>query len=620
LRSNGLGGLWKHDNASGNKYPPGNQTLLNEAHHMTPLRLLPRVLRVAAVLVRYRLDELIDEAHVIRPLQWARVLLPRARAEIAAMPRGARLRLALTQLGPIYVKAGQVLSTRRDLLPADVADELSLLQDQVPPFPGEQARAMVEAALGAPIASLYARFDETPLASASIAQVHAARLHPTLSADAISGATPLSGTSGQAPTSGEDNVGRPSAADFVGRDVVVKVVRPGIRKQIARDLDLLHALAALVARWHPQADKIRPRDIVEEIEKTLYHELDLQREAANASLLRRNFMDSPDLYVPEIHWSHTNERVLTMERVHGIPADDIRALDAAGIDRKHLAAKGVRLFYTQVFRDNFFHADAHPGNIWVDTSRVAEPRFIALDFGIMGTLPEADQYWLAENFMALFERDYKRIAHLHVAAGWVPRTVRMDELESAVRTVCEPYFTRPLSEISLAEVIAKLFNTARQFELTLQPQLILLQKTLLNIEGLGRQLDPRIDIWAVAYPELKRILARRYNPLRALREIRRRMPEWLYIAPRIPDLVHEGLQRIAQGTTRVDVTSQELQFLHAAQRDTQRRILAAAFGGALLIGAALLFAFAPARAPWLEGVALGGGLIAFGSAWPWRKR
>jgi ubiquinone biosynthesis protein len=587
---------------------------------MTPLRLLPRVARVLAILVRYRLDELIDEQHVMRPLQWARIFLPRARKEIAAMPRGARLRLALTQLGPIYVKAGQVLSTRRDLLPDDVADELSLLQDQVPPFPGAQARAIVEEALRAPIDTLYARFDETPLASASIAQVHVAQLHPLVHAPAPPPPAPGAARP-PVPQAEERNIEQPATVEISpGREVVVKVARPGIRKQIARDLALLHALSRLVARWHPQADKIRPQEIVGEIEKTLYHELDLQREAANASLLRRNFADSPDLYVPEVFWSHTNERVFTMERVHGIPADDVAALDAAGIDRKRLAAKGVRLFYTQVFRDNFFHADAHPGNIWVDTSRVEEPRFIALDFGIMGTLPQADQYWLAENFMALFERDYQRIAHLHVAAGWVPRTVRMDELESAVRTVCEPYFTRPLSEISLAEVIAKLFNVARQFELTLQPQLILLQKTLLNIEGLGRQLDPQIDIWAVAYPELKRILARRYSPLRLWRETRQRIPEWLHIAPRIPDLVHEGLQQLARGTTRVDVTSQELSFLHAAQRDTQRRILAASFGGAMLVCAALLFAFAPARAPWLEGLALGLGLIAFATAWPWRKR
>ena len=546
-------------------------------------RVLPRVLRVFAVLVRYRLDELVDEAHAMRPLQWARAVLPRPGKEIAALPRGARLRLALTQLGPIYVKAGQVMSTRRDLLPSDIADELSLLQDQVPPFPGSEARAIVEAALGAPVASLYARFDETPLASASIAQVHAAALPD-------------------------------------GREVVVKVVRPGIRAQIARDLDLLQALASLVARWHPQAQLIRPREIVEEIEKTLYHELDLQREAANASLLRRNFTDSPDLYVPEVHWSHTNERVLTMERVHGIPADDIAALDRAGIDRKRLAEKGVRLFYTQVFRDNFFHADAHPGNIWVDAARVDEPRFIALDFGIMGTLPESDQYWLAENFMALFERDYRRIAELHVAAGWIPADARVDELESAVRTVCEPYFTRPLSEISLAEVIAKMFNTARRFELTLQPQLILMQKTLLNIEGLGRQLDPQIDIWAVAYPELKRILARRYNPLRALREIGRRLPQWLHELPRMPDLLHDSLKQWSEGRAQMEIRSQELQRLRLAQRDTQRRTLAAALGGALLVAAAVLFASASLHARWPSAIAAIAGALVFLFAWPRRER
>ncbi|MEO6968495.1 MAG: ubiquinone biosynthesis regulatory protein kinase UbiB [Rhodanobacteraceae bacterium] len=570
------------------------------------MRLLPRMLRVLAVLVRYRVDDLIDEAHAIRPLRWLRVLLPRPAAQIAAMPRGARLRLALTQLGPIYVKAGQVLSTRRDLLPADIADELSLLQDQVPPFDGAQARAIVEAALDAPIATLYARFDEAPLASASIAQVHSARLHPP------------SGPSGQLhPQAEEGEVAGPSATDS-HREVAVKVIRPGIRVRIARDLDLLHALAALVARWHPNARLIRPQEIVGEIEKTLYHELDLQREAGNASLLRRNFLDSPDLYVPEVHWSHTNERVLTMERVYGTRVDDIAALDVAGIDRKRLAEKGVRLFYTQVFRDNFFHADSHPGNIWVDTSAKDEPRFIALDFGIMGTLPEADQYWLAENFMALFEHDYRRIAELHVAAGWLPATVRMDELETAVRTVCEPYFTRPLSEISLAEVIAKLFNTARQFELTLQPQLILLQKTLLNIEGIGRLLDPSIDIWAVAYPELKRILARRYNPRHALREIRRRVPEWLHIAPRIPDLIHQGLQQWAEGRGKLEINSEQLARLSAAQRDSQRRIVVAAFGGSLLIGAAVMYSLTPHVWPAVFAAAIG--LIAFTLALSRRAR
>ncbi|MBS0381021.1 MAG: ubiquinone biosynthesis regulatory protein kinase UbiB [Proteobacteria bacterium] len=549
---------------------------------MTPLRLLPRVLHVTAVLVRYRVDDLIDEQHVMRPLRWVRALLPRPRRQIAALPRGARLRLALTELGPIWVKAGQVLSTRRDLIPEDVADELAQLQDQVPPFPGAQARAIVEESLGKPVTELYAGFDETPLASASIAQVHAARL----------------------PNN---------------REVVVKVLRPNVAKNVRRNLELLDALARLVERWHPQADKIRPRDMFDEVAKTLHNELNLQHEGANASLLRRNFEKSDDLYVPEIFWSHTGEKVLTMERVHGIPADDIAALEQAGIDRRALAEKGVRLFYEQVFRDNFFHADAHPGNIWVDPTRPRNPRFIALDFGIMGSLPDEDQYWLAENFIAMFERNYRRIAELHLAAGWMPRHIRVDELEAAIRTVCEPYFTRPLSEISLAEVVAKLFSTARKFELTLQPQLILLQKTLLNVEGLGRQLDPDIDIWSVAQPVLKRILADRYSLKHALREARKRVPEWLRIAPLMPEKVHGALEKLAEGNGPLQVGERELEHLHVLAREIQRRILAAAFGGALLVGAALILALAPRLGAWPPIILTLAGVLSFAVAWPWKR-
>ncbi|MFZ1390873.1 MAG: AarF/UbiB family protein, partial [Dokdonella sp.] len=355
---------------------------------------LPRVLRIAAVLVRYRLDDVVDDAHRFRVLRWARLVVPRARAEIAALPRGERLVLALTELGPIFVKFGQILPTRRDLLPADLADALTALQDKVEPYPGHVARAAIERALGAPIEQRFAAFDEQPLASASIAQVHAARLPDD-------------------------------------REVVVKVLRPDIRERIGRDIELLRALGELANRVHPNADKIRPLDVVAEIESTLLNELDLQREGANASLLRRNFLGSDDLYVPEVFWSHTTAGVLTLERVRGIPVDDLAALEAAGIDRERLAEKGVQLFYTQVFRDNFFHADAHAGNIWVDASRRDNPRFIALDFGIMGTLSEQDQFWLAENFLALFKQDYQRIADLHLRAGWMPANVRMDELESA---------------------------------------------------------------------------------------------------------------------------------------------------------------------------------------------
>jgi ubiquinone biosynthesis protein len=575
---------------------------------MTPLRLLPRVLHVAAVLVRYRIDDLIDEQHAMRPLRWLRVLLPR-RKQTAMLPRGTRLRLALTELGPIWVKAGQVLSTRRDLIPEDVADELAHLQDQVAPFPGVIARAIVEESLGKPIGELYASFDETPLASASIAQVHAARL---LSASAAAGHFASHAATGNVAQSA-------TATPEMGRDVVVKVLRPNIAANVRRNLELLDALARLVQRWHPQADKIRPRDLFDEVAKTLHNELNLQNEGANASLLRRNFDNSDDLYVPQIFWSHTGEKVLTMERVHGIPADDVVALEKAGIDRRRLAEKGVRLFYEQVFRDNFFHADAHPGNIWVDPTRTRDPRFIALDFGIMGSLPDQDQYWLAENFIAMFERNYRRIAELHLEAGWMPRHVRVDELEAAVRTVCEPYFTRPLSEISLAEVVAKLFSTARKFELTLQPQLILLQKTLLNVEGLGRQLDPEIDIWSVAQPVLKRILADRYSARHALREIRKRIPEWLRIAPLIPERIHDALEALAEGNGPLQFGERELEHLRVLQREIQRRILAAAFGGALLVSAGLVFALGNRYGLWPPTVLTIIGVASFAAAWPWKR-
>jgi len=546
---------------------------------VTPLKIVPRLLRVASVLLAYRLDDLVDAAHLFRPLKLLRPLLARPRINVRELPRGERLRLALTELGPIFVKAGQVLSTRRDLIPLDIADELSLLQDQVAPFAGSEARAIVECELKFPIGHLYARFDETPLASASIAQVHAATLHD-------------------------------------GREVVVKVLRPGIDVQIDRDVRLLRSLGELAQRWHPNADKIRPLDVVAEVEKMLENELDLQREGASASLLKRNFASGVDLYVPAVYWELTARRVLTLERVYGISSDDIAAIDAAGVDRKALAIKGVRVFYEQVFRDNFFHADAHPGNIWVDPTRIAEPRFIALDFGIMGSLPQADQYWLAQNFIALFERDYARIAQLHVAAGWMPAAVRLDELEAAVRTVCEPYFTRPLSQISLAELLVKLFQTARRFELTLQPQLILLQKTLLNIEGVGRMLDPQIDIWAVAHPVLKRILRERYSPRRTLRDVRKRLPEWLHNAPQFPELVSDALRQIGRGEQRTVSDPQALQMQHEDARRQHKLLAGGLLGSSLLIGAALLWALAPLHGIWPPLLAAGAGMLAFAIGWP----
>jgi ubiquinone biosynthesis protein len=549
---------------------------------MTSWRAFPRLLRVGSVLLAWRLDELVEAAPLSGPLKLLRPLFGRPRPGAEAMARGARLREALTELGPIFVKAGQVLSTRRDLIPADVADELALLQDQVPPFPGSEARAIVERELKAPVTALYAAFDETALASASIAQVHAATLHD-------------------------------------GRAVVVKVLRPGIAKRIARDVSLLRSLGELAQRWHPNADKIRPLDVVAEVEKMLENELDLQREGASASLLKRNFDSGVDLYVPAVEWELTTGGVLTLERVYGVSCDDIAAIDAAGIDRKALAVKGVRVFYEQVFRDNFFHADAHPGNVWVDLTRREEPRFIALDFGIMGSLPEADQYWLAQNFIALFERDYARIAQLHVDAGWMPATVRIDELTAAVRTVCEPYFTRPLAQVSLAELVVKLFQTARRYELTLQPQLILLQKTLLNIEGVGRMLDPQIDIWAVAHPVLERILRERYSPRRTLREVRKRLPEWFHAAPQFPELVRDALRQVARGEQRT--LSDPLLLAQQSELSLrQQRLLAGClFGSSLLLGAVLLGTLAPQYGPWPPAILGVAGLLAFALAWPRRS-
>ncbi|GAA5066703.1 ubiquinone biosynthesis regulatory protein kinase UbiB [Lysobacter panacisoli] len=555
-----------------------------------------RAWRIGRVLLRYRLDDLLDDTPVEPWLRLARPFVPRASSEVACLSRGARLRMALQELGPIFVKFGQILSTRRDLVPPDVAEELAQLQDRVKPFDGETARTIVERALERPVSEAFAQFDTTPLASASIAQVHAATLPPD--------------------------------ADGVSREVVVKVLRPDIERQIAGDIALLKAVASIVDRTHPSADKIRPRAIVEEIENTLAAELDLQREGANASVLRRfwtgpNGQPSDDLYVPEVIWSHTAERALTLERVRGIPSDDIEALDAAGIDRHALAAKGVRVFYTQVFRDNFFHADAHAGNIWVDSDpdRRGNPRFIALDFGIMGQLSDEDQYYLAENFMAIFNRDYRRIAELHVRAGWMPSHIRIDELEAAARAVCEPYFTRPLSEISLAEVLLKLFRTAQRYELTLQPQLILLQKTLLNIEGVGRLLDPKLDIWAVARPVLSKILVERYSPQRLASEFRKRLPELVTHAPEMPRLLHAWLTQQVEGRHELHLHSRDLAQLNRTIRSAQRRTVAAVLGVGLLVCAAVLYGLEaggprllsiPAAA-WIAGI---GGAWALLAAWP----
>jgi ubiquinone biosynthesis protein len=519
------------------------------------------LLRISAILARYGLGDFLTAVHLYRPMGWVTRLVPGAR-EASRKPRGERLRLALQELGPVYVKFGQILSTRRDLVPRDIADELALLQDRVPPFPGEQARDLVEEALRQPVNEVFADFEIDPLASASIAQVHAATLPD-------------------------------------GRDVVVKVVRPGIEQQLKRDIDLLKAVARLANRYWDGAKRVHPLEIVCEFETFVMDELDMQREAANASALRRNFEDSPYLYIPEVYWPLCKRRIMVMERVSGIPAGNLEALREAGVDLPKLAVRGVRVFYQQVFRDNLFHADMHPGNILVDATNPSDPTWIALDFGIVASLAPDDLYWISENFLALFRQDYRRVAQLHLDAGWVPSDTRIDELEAAVRTVGEPNFTRPLNEVSFGELLFKLFEVARRFNLNIQPQLIMLQKTLLNIEGLGRDLYPELDIWGVAKPELEAILKEKYSVEHVARDLRQQLPMWIAQTPDMPNLIREYLTKATSGDLRTHIASEDLAQLRAEHAVSHRRTLGVLSAGAIGIAGALLTGLE--TGPWFIG-------------------
>ncbi len=516
------------------------------------LRQFLRIWHIGVILKKYRLDELFNITRLPGPIRWIRIFIPTSK-DLSGLPRGERLRLALQELGPVYVKFGQILSTRRDLLPQDIADGLALLQDQVPPFPGEQARQIIEDALGEPVEKIFASFDTNPLASASIAQVHPATLHD-------------------------------------GREAVVKVVRPGIDEQLRKDIDLLKAIAGLAEKFLSNGARIQPLKVVREFETVVFDELDMQREAANASMLRRNFKNSKDLYIPEVYWQWCKSRVMVMERVSGLPVGDIEGLRKHGVDLKKLARRGIRIFYTQVFRDNLFHADMHPGNILVDASDPDEPTFIAMDFGIVASLSPKDLYFIAENFRALFNQNYKRVAALHIEAGWVPEDTRLDELEAAVRTVGEPNFTRPLNEVSFGKLLFDLFQVAQRFHLTIQPQLLMLQKTLLNIEGLGRQLDPELDIWSVAKPELEAILKEKYKIENLSQELRERLPGWLAQAPETPGLVHDFLIKANSGQLFSRTTSEDVLRTRREQQAFRRKILQALSGGSLSIAGTILTA------------------------------
>jgi len=481
------------------------------------LRVLGRLFAIQRALVRHGLDDFVRATHLYRPFRFLVYLSPWTWFQRSAgATRGERLRLALEELGPIFVKFGQALSTRRDLLPLDIADELALLQDRVPPFDSRIAIATVEGAFARPLAEIFASFESVPLAAASIAQVHAATLND-------------------------------------GKDVVVKILRPGMRGLIERDLEVLESLAYLANAYWEEARRVRPVEVVAEYRKTILDELDLLREAGNASQLRRNFAGSSLLYVPEVYWDYCRTNVMVMERIHGIMVSRVDELRARGTNIPKLAEHGVVIFFTQVFRHNFFHADMHPGNIFVQIDDPENPRWAAVDFGIVGTLEARDQHYLAENFLAFFERDYRRVAALHVESGWVPSTTRIDELESAVRTVCEPIFNKPLKDISFAQVLLRLFETARRFDMRIQPQLILLQKTLLNIEGLGRQLYPELDLWKTAQPVLRQWMRERASPRAVLKGLRAQVPDAVETLKLLPRIFKAAVREAADGNYRVRV-------------------------------------------------------------------
>ena len=454
-----------------------------------------RMLGIQRVLVKYGLDDIIKKMHFLRPLRFLFYVLPRRRDTSA--PLGERIRLALEELGPIFVKFGQAISTRRDLLPPDIADELAKLQDKVPPFPAEEAIAILDDAYGQPVDEVFKRFDVEPFAAASIAQVHTAQL--------------------------------PN-----GAEVIVKVLRPGVQEQIERDLDVLRMLAGLADRYWELGKRLRPLEVVAEYEQTIIDELDLMREAANAAQLKRNFAGSDMLCVPDVYWDFCRPEVLVQERIYGIPISDMDALREAGTNIQVLAENGVEIFFTQVFRHNFFHADMHPGNIFVITTDPDKPKYAAVDFGIVGTLNPEDQKYLAYNFLAFFDRDYHRIAKLHIDSGWVPEGTRIDQLETAVRTVCEPIFNKPLAEISFAQVLMRLFRVAQRFNVEIQPQMILLHKTLFNIEGLGRQLYPQLDLWKTAHPVLRKWMNEQVGPKAILEDLRENLPQLREILKDLP--------------------------------------------------------------------------------------
>ena len=510
-----------------------------------------RLLVINFTLARYGLDEIILSIHFFRPLRFLGLINPFNWFRDNRLSQAERLRLCIESLGPIFIKFGQMLATRRDLLPLEIVEELEKLLDQVPPFPLQQALDIVEQELGKPIDKVFKTFDENVLASASIAQVYQAELPE-------------------------------------GQAVVVKIVRPNIEARIRQDIKLLMVLARLADRYWIEAKRVKPLQIVEEFEKTLMNELDLVREAANASELRRYFEGSKDLYVPQVYWDYCKTRVMVMERIEGISVSDIDQLNHHNVNLESLSRKGVEVFFTQVFQNNYFHADMHPGNIFVSTENPEDPKYIAVDFGIMGSLSIQDQRYLAENFVAFFNRDYRRVAELHVDSGWVDRDTRIEDFEAAIRTVCEPMFQRPLSEISFGQLLLRLFQTAREFNMEIQPQLLLLEKTFLHIEGLGRQLYPQLDLWDTAKPFLERWLSEQLGVRALIKGLKKNLPYIAENLPDLPQLAFKTLHKIANDELQIEWKSKELESLKEEIRQANGRNTRAIIGGSFVISASII--------------------------------
>ena len=510
-------------------------------------KIIFRLIHIQWVLIFHGLDELVLKTHLFRSIRFLAAFSPYYWMRKQSEPRGVRIRKALEDLGPIYVKFGQALSTRKDLLPDDIADELVKLQDRVPPFSSDLAKSIIERELGQPIAANFSQFDPKPLASASVAQVHTATL-------------------------------------LTGENVIVKVLRPDIEDRIHADMSLLYELAHIAERFWSDAKRLRAAEVVAEFEKTLLDELDLIREAGNATKIRRNFENSVMLHVPEVNWNLTRRNVMVMERIYGIPVGDIPALQAGNADFKLLAERGVEIFFTQVFRDNFFHADMHPGNIFVQLPA----KYIAVDFGIVGSLSPTDQRYLAENFLAFFNRDYRRVAEMHLESGWVPSHTRVEEFEAAIRSVCEPIFAKPLKDISFGLLLLRLFQTARRFDMVVQPQLVLLQKTLLNIEGLGRQLYPELDLWQTAKPFLENWFKERLGPKAKFKKLAQQFPEMANQFPEVPAMLFKALEDASHAKEQLEQQRQEIRLLREQMdADNKSTIYTILFSTAIIVAAML---------------------------------